>query len=119
LDTLNLLLPAIQRPPQELNTGMIGILVTDCLGNPLQGATVSAANGGGPVGDQPIYNAGGTPSGMATVTDVDGIGIITNIPAGTTTIDAQFQGYNMREHVVQIRVAGAPDNALTTTIVIP
>src|SRR5207237_1440136 len=57
--------------------GFIAVVVTDCAGNPLPGATVSS-NPAGSV----YYNAGGAPSSTATSTATDGIAYIFDFVAG-------------------------------------
>lgn len=109
---------AFLEPDQADASGAVGVLVTDCLGNPLAGATVSA----NPAGTQVLYrDASGNPSPTATSTGPDGIGIIANVPPGmNVTVDAQYQGYNMREHTIFVKsINGDTDKALSTTIVIP
>jgi hypothetical protein len=108
-------------PDQLETTGAVGILVTDCLGNPLAGATVST----NPPGTQVLYrDAAGNPDMAATSTGPDGIGIVINVPPGNAvTVDAAYQAYNMREHTIFVKklgpVAQGGDQSLSTTIVMP
>jgi hypothetical protein len=115
--TLELINLVFLDPDHDPNNGAVGVLVTDCLGNPLEGATVSAAGATGPV----LYrNAAGNPDATATSTGPDGIGIVFNVPPGNAVlVDATYQGYDMRQHTITVRRTGAPDNAISTTIVIP
>jgi hypothetical protein len=104
-------------PDQADTNGAVGVLVTDCLGNPLEGATVST----NPPGSQVLYrNAAGDPDMAATSTGPDGIGIIFNVPPGdTVTVDAAYQAFNMREHTIFVRPVAGATNSISTTIVIP
>jgi hypothetical protein len=113
LDIIN----AFINPDHDPNNGAVGVLVTDCLGNPLEGATVSANGSTGPI----LYrNASGTPDPSATSTGPDGIGIVFNVPPGNAVVvDAAYQAYDMRQHTITVRRTGDPDNAISTTIVIP
>lgn len=108
--------PALANPDQDPANGGVGVLVTDCLGNPLAGAVVTTT----PAGTQVLYrNATGEPDPTATSTGPDGIGIVFNVPPGNVVVDAGYQAYDMREHTIVVRKIGDPDNALSTTIVVP
>ena len=105
-------------PDQADTNGAVGILVTDCLGNPLEGATVST----NPPGTQVLYrSAAGDPDPALTSTGPDGIGIVFNVPPGdNVVVDATYQGYDMREHTIFVRTLGlSQQNSLSTTIVMP
>lgn len=108
--------PALANPDQDPALGGMGVLVTDCLGNPLAGAVITT----NPAGTQVLYrNAAGEPDPTATSTGPDGIGIVFNVPPGNVVVDALYQSYDMRQHTVPVRKIGDPDNALATTIVLP
>jgi hypothetical protein len=108
--------PALANPDQDPAKGGIGVLVTDCLGNPLAGAVVTT----NPAGTQVLYrNAAGEPDPTATATGPDGIGIVFNVPPGNVVVDAGYQSYDMRQHTILVKTIGDPDNALSTTIVLP
>ena len=111
------LLPALIEPDQLDTNGVVGIMVVDCLGNPIEGAVVSTA----PAGNAAVMyrDAAGTPSTVQGHTGPDGIGIVFNVPAGDATVDVTYMSYNMREHVIQVRPFGGTANAITTTIVQP
>jgi hypothetical protein len=113
IDLLNVLIDE----DQTAENGAVGVLVTDCLGNPLAGAVISTT----PAGTSVLYrDADGNPDPAATSTGPDGIGIVINVPPGNAvTVDAAYQSYNMREHVIAVRTIGAPDNSISTTIVKP
>jgi predicted small secreted protein len=78
--------------------GFIGIVVTDCAGNALTGATV-ASNPPGII----HYNAAGAPSSSATATSTDGVAYIFNVAAGNVTISGTAGGHALRQHVVNAR----------------
>jgi hypothetical protein len=101
---------------QGAGNGVVALVVTDCLGNPLQGATASS-----PQTDQAVrYNgASGMPDSQATSTAADGIAYIFNVPPGPVTVDAMYMGMDLREHTFQARAADGADNALNTTTVRP
>jgi len=89
--------------------GFIAIVVTDCAGNPLTGATV-ASNPPGRI----HYNAAGAPSSSATSTYTDGVAYIFNVAAGDVTIFGTASGHALRQHVVNARA-----NAVTLTQIQP
>ena len=89
--------------------GFIGIVVTDCAGNALTGATV-ASNPPGLI----HYNAAGAPSSSATSTSTDGIAYIFNVTAGDVTIFGTASGHALRQHVVNARA-----DAVTLTQIQP
>ena len=89
--------------------GFIGIVVRDCAGTPLTGATV-ASNPAGRI----HYNAAGAPSSSATSTSTDGVAYIFNVAAGDVTIFGTANGHALRQHVVTARA-----NAVTLTAIQP
>jgi hypothetical protein len=105
---LNLLAGAVGESPTP-DDGFLGIVVTDCDGNPLTGATVSS-NPPGKI----HYNAAGAPSQSATSTSTDGVAYILNVAAGNVTIFGTAKGRALRQHVVI-----APANAVTLTQIQP
>ena len=88
---------------QSAANGMIGIFVTDCAGMPLDGATVSATQGGNAVG---TVVAGSQFSSMA-----QGAYFVFDVPPGATTVTATFGGMTFRTNPPQI----VPSIAGTTT----
>jgi hypothetical protein len=78
--------------------GFIGVIVANCDGTPLAGATVSSTPAG-----TVRYNAGGLPSPSATSTAADGIAYIANVAAGDVTVQASASGHALRSHVVNAR----------------
>jgi hypothetical protein len=83
---------------QSNTNGFIGVVVKDCFGDPVAGATVTT-NPGGTV----KYNSGGAPSGSATSTADDGVAYVFNVPAGNVTVRAHGGGETLREHAVNAR----------------
>jgi len=83
---------------QSGTNGFIGVVVRDCFGDPVAGATVTT-NPGGTV----KYNSGGAPSGSATSTADDGVAYVFNVPAGNVTVRANGGGETLREHAVNAR----------------
>ncbi len=94
---------------QAAGNGFMGIVVNDCNGMPVAGATVSTLPAG-----SVRYNAGGIPSNTSMVTDTDGVAYVFNLPAGDVTVQASAGGNTLREHVVNARA-----DVLTTTVVQP
>lgn len=89
--------------------GFIGLVVTNCAGTPLAGATVTSSPPG-----TVRYNAGGVPSSSATSTADDGVAYIANVAAGNVTVQANASGHTLREHVVNARA-----DAITLTQIQP
>ena len=83
---------------QSNSNGFIGVVVKDCTGNPVAGATVST-NPPGTV----KYNSAGAPSGTATSTADDGVAYVFNVPAGNVTVRGNGGGETLREHAVNAR----------------
>ncbi|HEY3221791.1 MAG TPA: carboxypeptidase-like regulatory domain-containing protein [Gemmatimonadales bacterium] len=89
--------------------GFIGVVVRNCQGTPLAGATVTSVPAG-----TVRYNAGGAPSSSATSTGSDGIAYIANVAAGNVTVKATASGHTLRQHVVNAR-----GDAITVTEIQP
>jgi len=89
--------------------GFIGMVVRNCQGAPIAGATVSS----NPAGEV-RYNAGGIPSSTASSTSDDGVAYIANVAAGNVTVMASASGHTLRQHVVATRA-----NAITLTEIKP
>lgn len=103
------LLETFASATQMQGNGWIGVVVSDCDGNPLAGATVTT-NPAGTV----RYNGGGIPSNTAMMTDADGVAYVFNVPAGDVTVQGTVQGHTLREHGVLARA-----DVLTTTVLQP
>jgi hypothetical protein len=85
---------------QAAGNGFIGVVVKDCNGTPLAGATVQTS----PAGADPVhYNFGGAPSSTATATAADGVAYVFNVAAGNVTVMATASGHTLRQHVVNAR----------------
>jgi hypothetical protein len=78
--------------------GFIGVIVKNCDGAPIAGATVTT-NPAGTV----RYNAGSTPSPSAISTSGDGVAYVFNVAAGNVTVRANGGGHTLRQHVVNAR----------------
>ena len=89
--------------------GFIGVVVSDCQGNPLAGATVTSSPAG-----TIRYNVAGFPNPAATSTATDGIAYIANVTAGTVQINATASGHALRQVVVNARA-----DAITLTEIQP
>jgi hypothetical protein len=89
--------------------GFIGLVVVNCAGTPVAGATVSSTPAG-----TVRYNAGGVPSSTATSTADDGVAYIANVTAGNVTVQASASGHTLRQHVVN-----AQADAITLTQIQP
>ena len=89
--------------------GFIGLVVKDCAGTPIAGATVTSSPPG-----IVRYNAAGFPSSSATSTGSDGVAYIANVAAGNVTLYGTASGHALRQHVVNARA-----NAITLTEIQP
>jgi hypothetical protein len=79
----------------DTSKAQLAIVVVDCDGSPLSGATV--AGGGGQV----AYTVSGTPTQGATATDATGVAYVFDAPAGTFTVAAQTSTQQaLRSHTV-------------------
>jgi hypothetical protein len=89
--------------------GFVGVVVKNCAGTPIAGATVTSSPAG-----TVRYNAGGVPSSSATSTAADGVAYIANVAAGNVTMQATASGHTLRQHVVNARA-----DAITLTEIQP
>ena len=89
--------------------GFIGVVVRNCQGTSVAGATVTSM----PTGTV-RYNAGGLPSSTATSTAADGVAYIANVGPGNVTVQATASGHTLRQHTVNARA-----NAITLTEIQP
>ena len=94
---------------QGAGNGFIGVVVVDCAGTPIAGATVST----NPAGTY-RYNSGSAPSAMATSTAADGVAYVFNVAAGDVIVSANGGGHVLRAHTVYARA-----DAVTLTEVMP
>ena len=89
--------------------GFIGLVVRNCQGTPIAGATVTSMPAG-----TVRYNAGGAPSSSATATAADGVAYIANVLPGNVTVQATASGHTLRQHTVTARAS-----AITLTEIQP
>ena len=89
--------------------GFIGMIVKNCAGTPIAGATVTSSPAG-----TVRYNAGGAPSSTAMSTASDGVAYIANVTAGNVTVQATASGHTLRQHIVNARA-----DAITLTEIQP
>jgi hypothetical protein len=102
-------LGTIAQVSPEAGKGFIGVIVKNCNGTSIAGATVTT-NPAGVV----RYNVGSTPSSTATSTSSDGVAYVFNVTAGNVTVQANGGGHTLRQHVVNARA-----DAVTLTEVAP
>lgn len=95
--------------PQTTGNGFIGVVVKNCAGTPLAGATVTASPPG-----TVRYNSGSTPSPSAMSTSADGVAYVFNVAAGNVTLYGTASGHALRQHVVNARA-----NTITLTEIQP
>jgi hypothetical protein len=81
--------------------GFIAIVVRNCQGEPVAGATVSSTPAG-----EVRYNVGSIPNATATSTSSDGVGYIANVAPGDVTVKASISGLTLRQHVVRANADG-------------
>lgn len=84
---------------------LLGIFVTDCVGTPVGGVTVSLTQEGQSVGGAPVDAGFLDPQ-------FNGAWIVGNVPPGDTTVSATYMGMTFRAHVV----AGLADTITTTQV---
>ncbi len=98
-------------PDQEADKGIIVLLVLDCSGMPVAGATVMSTP---EAGDIVYADDQGIPDDAATATGAAGLAYLINVPAGTVTVNATAMGESFLGH----DVASVPEE-VTTTVVLP
>jgi hypothetical protein len=94
---------------QDPAKGFIAVVVEDCTGAAIAGATISTTPAAGTI----RYNSGGIPSSSATSTAADGIGYAFNVTAGDVVVAAQTTGHVLRAHTVAARTDGITLTAVT------
>jgi hypothetical protein len=100
---------------QSPTLGFFGVLVQDCAGLPVMGATVTVS----PTSTSPqtlvTYVAPNNyPDTVATTTRANGLAYVFNVPTGDVVVDAEVGGTPLREHTVLSRAG-----VVTTTAVGP
>ena len=105
-------LPALAQATQDAENGFVGVLVVDCTGTPVAGATVTV----GDVSADNIRYVNGTDVSPAnTSTDATGIALVFDVPPGTAVmVDASAGGMDFEAHPIEVRA-----DAITTTVVAP
>jgi len=108
-------LPALSHGAmQPAGSGFLGVLVVDCDGAPVAGATVTADSGtvryvsgsgiGDPAGNPPV-----------TATDASGIALIFDVtPGDTVHVSGSGGGHTFLQHAIKVRA-----DVVTTTVVAP
>jgi hypothetical protein len=96
-------------PDQDPENGIVVIVVLDCVGQPIQGATVMSTPEAGEI----IYSDEmGLPDQAATSTGAQGNAFLTNVPAGPVAVNAMVGEDALYEHTV----ASVPDEVVTTVV---
>jgi hypothetical protein len=98
-------------PDQEPENGIVLVIVLDCSGMPVPGATVSSDP---EAGDVVYADDTGVPDTGATSTGAQGLAFLINVPAGPVMVNATSGGEDLLAHEVE----SVPDE-VTTTIVLP
>ncbi len=95
----------------DTTNGALLVLVTDCAGDAVDGAIVTATQGGTAVGTVIDLGELGQPGAFA----------VFNVPAGVTTVGATYDGQAFRSHDVKAFAASsaAPDGTITATLIQP
>jgi hypothetical protein len=94
---------------QDPANGLMVIVVENCAGQPISGATVTTTPAG-----TVRYNGPSGPNEAATSTAADGISYVFNVPAGNVVVHANASGHTLRQHTVN-----AHANAFTLTAIQP
>ncbi len=97
-------------PQDDATNGALLVIVTDCTGDFVAGATVTVTQGGTAVGD--VVDLGAIAPGTFAVL---------NVPAGAALVNAAYDGNTFRAHSVLSEAAGAnaPVGTITATLVQP
>lgn len=83
---------------QEPDKATMFMVVADCDGNPVEGATVSTDPAAGDI----VYaDANGFPNSSRVATSTAGIAFLFNVPTGSVEVDAEVGGVSLREHTVE------------------
>lgn len=110
-DSVYPFLPILAGADQDAAHGFLGVLVSDCMGNPVAGATVTSA-----AAEAVRYIEGtGIGDDTVTVTDESGIAILFNVtPGNAVMVDASTPDHEFEAHAVKVRA-----DVVTTTVVAP
>ncbi len=100
--------------------GWVSVLVLDCNGDPVEGATVTSSPA---AGDTAYQDAGGVPSTSASATSSSGVALLFNVPVGDVELNATVSGMTLRPNTVQVHATNAgmsgQPHAITTTAIVP
>ena len=108
-------LPVLAQAPEDGNQdqGFVGILVVDCTGTPVGGATVTVA--GADPANVRYPQDGSVPTDSSGATDATGIALIFDVPPGASVmVDASTPDHEFEAHAIAVRL-----DSVTTTVVAP
>ena len=96
---------------QDPELGIVLLVVADCEGTPIEGATVSSTPAAGDI----VYaNEQGIPSADQTATAGQGIAYLFNVPLGEVTVGGSKSGQDLAEHAVDVLAT-----EITATVILP
>ncbi|HUH05486.1 MAG TPA: hypothetical protein VML75_26000 [Kofleriaceae bacterium] len=98
---------------QDQDLGWVSMVVLDCEGQPIRGATVTSTPA---AGDTAYSGNGGIPSLTEPATRADGVAMLFNVPVGDLELSATVSGMTLRTHTVVVSPVSA-DKMITTAIV--
>jgi hypothetical protein len=106
-------LPSIAAASQNPTNGFVGLLVVDCAGNPLAGATVTV-EGANPANVRYVQGTS-IPNNASGATDASGIALVFDVPTGAAVgVDASTSSQELAEHDIEVRA-----DVITMTVVAP
>jgi len=94
---------------QDPAKGLMVVVVENCAGQQIQGATVTTTPAG-----TVRYNGPAGPDQAASSTAADGVAYVFNVTAGSVVVHANASGHALRQHTVNARA-----NAFTLTAIQP
>jgi len=94
---------------QDPAKGLMVVVVENCAGQQISGATVTTTPAG-----TVRYNGPGGPNEAAMSTAADGVAYVFNVTAGDVVVHANASGHTLRQHTVNARA-----NAFTLTAIQP
>lgn len=107
------LLTFIGVPAQDMNKGIVGVIVLDCANNPVEGATVNLS----PMSGQVVYaGADDAPDPSLTATSSAGFALIVNVDPGTVAVNADWGGTPFEAHDIRVISSQHPDGTQRTEI---
>jgi hypothetical protein len=102
-DTFDLLVSLVLSDTQDPNKGTVGLVVLDCAGTPIGGATISVKQNNADVGKQHDLSA-----------QAPGTFLVLDVPEGDTVVGATFDTHTLHAHTVT-----SQKGTTTTTVVTP